>query len=231
MRPWGRQRSGWGGEVGALGGQGGVIRVGWGSEGPWSGAWTCKVRSVDSRVVPWSPRITISAMVEPLDDMPEGTVGFRIDGDVEREDYIDVLVPALKSAIDGGRGLRTLYLIEDLDEIEGGALWEDTKLGYDLVLKLSTTAPGGVPRSSPTSSGWRVRQGCSYGCFPVRRVYSVWATSSKPRPGLRASSEQHNRSLSLCWRVTSSCRWTLSQHRAGSSPADGTCGSEDCRIG
>jgi hypothetical protein len=125
---------GWG--SGALGGQGGVIRAGWGERGALGVALgPCKVRSVDYRAVPWSPRITIWAMVEPLDDMPEGTVGFRINGDVDREDYIDVLVPALKSAVDSSRGLRTLYLIEDLDEIEGAALWEDTKLGYDLVLR------------------------------------------------------------------------------------------------
>jgi hypothetical protein len=74
-------------------------------------------------------------MVEQLHDMPDGVVGFRIDGDIEREDYTEVLVPALKAAVDSGRGLRTLYLIEDLDDIEGGALWEDTTLGYDLVIE------------------------------------------------------------------------------------------------
>ena len=74
-------------------------------------------------------------MVERLDDMPDGTVGFRIDGDVEREDYTEILVPALKAAVDSGRGLRALYLIEDLDDIEGGALWEDTKLGFDLAVE------------------------------------------------------------------------------------------------
>ena len=67
--------------------------------------------------------------------MPDGTVGVRIDGDVEREDYTEILVPALMAAVDSGRGLRTLYLIEDLDEIEGAALWEDTKLGFDLVIE------------------------------------------------------------------------------------------------
>jgi hypothetical protein len=43
-----------------------------------------------------------------------------------------VLVPELKRALDAGGGLRTLYLIEDLEEIEAGALWADTKLGVDL---------------------------------------------------------------------------------------------------
>jgi SpoIIAA-like len=71
-------------------------------------------------------------MIEQLAEMPAGTVGFRVAGEVEREDYHDVLVPVLRRALDAGGGLRTLYLIEDLDEIEPGALWADAKLGFDL---------------------------------------------------------------------------------------------------
>ena len=44
-------------------------------------------------------------------------------------------MPALKAAVESGRGLRALYLIEDLDEFEDGALWEDTKLGYDFLIE------------------------------------------------------------------------------------------------
>jgi hypothetical protein len=71
-------------------------------------------------------------MVERLSDMPAGTVGFRVAGEVEREDYERVLVPDLRAALEGRARLRTLYLIEDLDEIEPGALWADAKLGFDL---------------------------------------------------------------------------------------------------
>lgn len=71
-------------------------------------------------------------MIERLAEMPAGTVGFRVAGEVEREDYRDVLVPVLRRALDAGGGLRTLYLIEDLDEVEPGALWADAKLGVDL---------------------------------------------------------------------------------------------------
>jgi hypothetical protein len=42
-------------------------------------------------------------------------------GEIEREDYDEVLVPELRRALVAGGGLRTLYLIEDLDEIEPGA--------------------------------------------------------------------------------------------------------------
>ena len=71
-------------------------------------------------------------MIERLADMPAGTVGFRVAGELEREDYDEVLVPELRRALEGDGGLRTLYVIEDLDEIEPGALWADAKLGFDL---------------------------------------------------------------------------------------------------
>ena len=74
-------------------------------------------------------------MIERLTDMPPGTIGFRAAGEIEREDYDDVLVPELRRAVQSGEGLRTLYVIEDLEEIEPGALWADSKLGYDLGIR------------------------------------------------------------------------------------------------
>jgi hypothetical protein len=71
-------------------------------------------------------------MIEKLDDMPAGTVGFRVSGDVTPEDYAEVLTPGLRAQLDAGGGLRTLYVIDDLDEIEPAALWSDSKLGYEL---------------------------------------------------------------------------------------------------
>ena len=71
-------------------------------------------------------------MIEALRDMPAGTLGFRARGEIEREDYDELLVPALRAALERGEGLRTLYVIEDLEEIEPGALWADSKLGFDL---------------------------------------------------------------------------------------------------
>ena len=71
-------------------------------------------------------------MIERLTAMPPGTVGFRAAGEIEREDYDEVLVPELRRAVEAGGGLRTLYVIEDLEEIEPGALWADSKLGFDL---------------------------------------------------------------------------------------------------
>jgi len=80
-------------------------------------------------------------VIERLTDMPSGTVGFRAAGEIEREDYDEVLVPELHRALEAGGGLRTLNPIEDLEEIELGALWADSKLG-------STSASGTTTRGS-----------------------------------------------------------------------------------
>jgi hypothetical protein len=73
-------------------------------------------------------------LIERLTDMPPGTLGFRVTGEVEREDYDNVLTPELNRAAEAGP-LRTLYVIETLDEMEPGALWADAKLGFDLGLR------------------------------------------------------------------------------------------------
>jgi hypothetical protein len=74
-------------------------------------------------------------MIERLSDMPPGTIGFRVTGEVQREDYDQVLVPELERMVAAGDGLRTLYLVEDFDEIEPSALWADAKVGFNLGIR------------------------------------------------------------------------------------------------
>jgi hypothetical protein len=75
-------------------------------------------------------RVSIASVIERLADMPPGTIGFRVTGEIERDDYDEVLTPALQAAMEAGP-LRTLYVIETLDEIEPSALWADARLGFD----------------------------------------------------------------------------------------------------
>ncbi len=74
----------------------------------------------------------LAGMVERLAGMPPGTIGFRARGEIKRDDYDEVLVPELRRALERGGGLRSLYVIEDLDEVETSALWADAKLGFNL---------------------------------------------------------------------------------------------------
>jgi hypothetical protein len=76
-----------------------------------------------------------SVVVEPIPDMPPGTLGFRISGRLTREDYVEVLVPPLRKAVDVGERLRVLYAIGPELHMEPAAVWEDLKLEVDLGIR------------------------------------------------------------------------------------------------
>ena len=75
-------------------------------------------------------------MIEPLENLPEGVIGFRAVGVVEPDDYKNVLDPAVDAASAGGAPVRLVYVIgDDFDRYSLGAMWQDTKLGATHGLK------------------------------------------------------------------------------------------------
>jgi hypothetical protein len=69
-------------------------------------------------------------MIRLLDDMPAGVLGLEAIDDVEKEDYQNVLVPAVNAAIAEHGEVRVVYVLgPEFDEYEGEAVWEDLKLG------------------------------------------------------------------------------------------------------
>ena len=93
-------------------------------------------------------------MIERIASMPAGTVGFRVWGKVVAADYRDVLVPGLLHEIEGGGGLRAVFVIEDLEGMDPAALWADAKLGFEAVIRHSSA----WKRSAVvTDIGWMTR--------------------------------------------------------------------------
>src|SRR3954449_6898236 len=71
-------------------------------------------------------------MIEAIHDMPQGTIGFSASGEVTREDYRDVLVPALREAAERGE-MRILVVVgTEFENYDPGAILEDAKVGIDL---------------------------------------------------------------------------------------------------
>ena len=69
-------------------------------------------------------------MLRILGDMPEGVLGLEAIDDVEKEDYENVIVPAVNQAIAKHGKVRLVYVLgPKFDEYEGEAVWEDLKLG------------------------------------------------------------------------------------------------------
>jgi hypothetical protein len=66
-------------------------------------------------------------MVEALTDMPVGTLGFRLGGRVDAEDYRDLLIPALRGAVESG-SVRALFVIgPEYEGFDLGAVKQDLK--------------------------------------------------------------------------------------------------------
>ncbi len=69
-------------------------------------------------------------MIRLLSDMPPGVLGFEAVDEIEKEDYENVLVPAIEAAIAAHGKVRLVYVLgHEFDEYEGEAVWEDVKLG------------------------------------------------------------------------------------------------------
>jgi SpoIIAA-like len=66
-------------------------------------------------------------MLRQMNDMPSGTIGFEAVGEVDDDDWEDVVEPVLRSDIAAGRKVRLLYLFgADAEDIEGDAVKADT---------------------------------------------------------------------------------------------------------
>jgi hypothetical protein len=71
-------------------------------------------------------------MIEIMTDMPEGTLGFQVAGNVTRDDLAKVVVPMLRGAIERNQPLRVLCQIDAGFSEEPGAVWEGMKTDIEL---------------------------------------------------------------------------------------------------
>ncbi len=68
-------------------------------------------------------------MLEELNDLPAGVIGFEAVGTIHSDDYDAVLRPAVEATAAQG-GIRMVYVFGDRFEgYSSGATWEDAKLG------------------------------------------------------------------------------------------------------
>ncbi len=69
-------------------------------------------------------------MIETIDDLPEGTLGFQFRGKITADDYNLVLTPALDRALEEHDRIKALACLgDDFQGFSLGAAWEDTKEG------------------------------------------------------------------------------------------------------
>ena len=70
-------------------------------------------------------------MIQLIEGAPEGVLAFEAVGEVDAEDYEDVLKPAIEEALEGGSRLRFVFEIgSEFDRYTAGADWHDMTLGF-----------------------------------------------------------------------------------------------------
>ncbi|MBS1882292.1 MAG: STAS/SEC14 domain-containing protein [Actinobacteria bacterium] len=72
-------------------------------------------------------------MVERIEEMPAGAIGFKVVGDLTGDDYREQIEPALAAAAERG-DVRLLFEIDSGFGMDAGAVLEDAKTGLKLGL-------------------------------------------------------------------------------------------------
>lgn len=72
-----------------------------------------------------------TTMIERIDDMPPGTIGFSANGKLTRDDYRNVLEPVLHEAAEAGE-IRMLFTLTAFEGLEPAAWFDDIKTGLGL---------------------------------------------------------------------------------------------------
>lgn len=71
-------------------------------------------------------------MIEQLADFPDNVAAFRCTGQVTKDDYARVLIPAALAKLRSHDKVRVYYEIaEDFSGFDAGAMWEDFKVGIE----------------------------------------------------------------------------------------------------
>jgi hypothetical protein len=97
---------------------------------------------------------------ELLDDLPDNVVGVRAIGEVDDDDYEDVLDPAIERALATHDKIRLLYVLgAEFTGYEPDAMWEDTKLGlktFNSYDRMAIVTDATWVRRSVKALGWLI---------------------------------------------------------------------------
>lgn len=75
-------------------------------------------------------------MIEQLNDMPAGVVGFKATGKVTKDEFDNILIPAVDRLADNTGKLKYLFVLDtDISNMSMGAWYDDMKVGLKHLLQ------------------------------------------------------------------------------------------------
>lgn len=121
-------------------------------------------------------------MIKPLDDLPEGVIGFETSGKLEAQDYRDVLIPSIEAAAEHGK-VRVVVVVDDFSGLSASALWEDLKLAAGHLRSLERFAlvtDLDWMRHFLTAFGWMIPGQIKHYPIAERAQAVQWAAAGEP---------------------------------------------------
>ena len=97
-------------------------------------------------------------MLEQIPDLPDNVIGIKAIGDVEDDDYEDMLVPEIEDRLERHDKIRLLYVLgPEFEGYEAEAMWEDMKLGmktFTSYERIAIVTDSAWIRRSVKAFGW-----------------------------------------------------------------------------
>jgi len=128
-------------------------------------------------------------MIELVTDLPEGVIGVRLSGQVDANEYKDVINPAIEAARAKSGKVNALVILEPSVNYTLGASWQDMKLGMSHPFSWNRVA---VLADDTIGPDW-----CRFSASscPVNSSDFVWARRRQRKTGWQV----HPASLSTWW--------------------------------
>ena len=119
--------------------------------------------------------------MELLPDLPDRVVGVRAVGEVDDDDYDDVLEPAIEDRLTRHDKIRLLYVLgPEFTGYEGDAMWEDTKLGvktFNKYDKMAIVTDTTWVRRAVKAFGWLIPGEVEVYAYDQLADARAWITS------------------------------------------------------
>ncbi len=97
-------------------------------------------------------------MLELIQDLPDNVIGVRASGEVDDDDYEDVLVPAIQASLQDHDKIRLLYVLgAEFTGYDADAMWDDVKLGmrtFNSYERIAVVTDAPWMRRSVKAFGW-----------------------------------------------------------------------------
>lgn len=99
-------------------------------------------------------------MLELISDLPDNVIGVKAVGEVDDDDYEDVLVPAIEESLKHHDKIRLLYVLgSEFTDYDTEAMWEDAKLGvrtFNSYDRIAIVTDATWMRRSVKAFGWMI---------------------------------------------------------------------------